>query len=200
MICRVARARPVRVNLLYCRRHVRQAGRACCGLRVALNRKSPTSCGSLSDILRGASAMRRFFYQANFCAECGNALRQSRAWWPRYFCGVCARQMQRRSSVWRWFAPFGLLLAILSLIFATRDGGKSAWSGPVSLPIAPVSAFDAAAQPNTPPVVAEQQDAQRVLCGARTRRGTPCRRLVQPGQRCPQHLGQPSMLNSSLKD
>ena len=141
--------------------------------------------------------MRRFFYQANFCAECGNALRPSRAWWPHYFCDVCARQVQRRSNVWRSFAPFGLLIATLSLVFAMRNDSKSSHA---SLPIAPVSAFDAAAQPTHPSVVAEQQDAQRVLCGARTRRGTPCRRLVQPGQRCPQHQGQPSMLNSNLKD
>ena len=144
--------------------------------------------------------MRRFFYQASFCAECGNALRQRRAWWPRYFCDVCVRQVKRRSLIWRSFAPLGLLIATLSLVFATHDGSKSAWSGHVSPPIASVSAFDAAAQPNTRPAVVEQAAAPRVFCGARTRHGTPCRRLVQPGQRCPQHLGRPSLLDSKLKD
>jgi hypothetical protein len=41
------------------------------------------------------------------------------------------------------------------------------------------------------------ESAERVFCSARTRRGTPCRHRVLPGQRCAQHRGMPSMLDSA---
>jgi hypothetical protein len=37
--------------------------------------------------------------------------------------------------------------------------------------------------------------AERVICGARTKKGTPCKHLVPPGQRCPQHRGMASMVD-----
>lgn len=144
--------------------------------------------------------MRRFFYQANFCAECGNALRQRRAWWPRYFCEVCAPQVQRRAPGWRWFAPLGLLVGALGLVLATHVGNKSAPPGNANLPGVPVSAFDAAPQPKAPAAAVERPATPSVFCGARTQRGTPCRRLVQPGQRCPQHRERPSMLAPKSED
>jgi hypothetical protein len=144
--------------------------------------------------------MRRIFYQANFCAECGNALRQARAWWPRYFCEVCARQVKRRSAFWRLFAPLSLLIGALGLAFATHNGGKPALPSNANTAVVSVSASDASAQINRRSVVAEQPTAPAVFCGARTRRGTPCRRMVQPGQRCPQHRGRSSMLGSKVED
>jgi len=144
--------------------------------------------------------MRRFFYQANFCAECGNALRQRRVWWPRYFCDVCARQVRRRATAWRWLAPLGLLSFVLGLVFATHDGYKSASPSNASLPTAPVSAFDASAQAKPLVAATEQAVTPSVFCGARTQRGKPCRRLVQPGQRCAQHRGRPSMVAPKIED
>ena len=140
--------------------------------------------------------MRRLIYQANFCAECVNALAPRRVWWPRYFCDLCAPQVKRRSAFWRWGAPLVLLIGILGLAFATHDGSRSAPALP-SVTVTPtitVSAFDAQAKPGTLSAVAEQTAMPSAFCGARTRRGTPCRRLVPAGQRCPQHRGLPSML------
>lgn len=144
--------------------------------------------------------MRRLIYQANFCAECGNALPPRRVWWPRYFCEVCARQVRRRSACWRLFAPLGLLIGTLGLAFATHDGGKPVLPSAASAPSVTVSAFDASAQAKPRPAAAVQADEVRVFCGARTRRGTPCRRLVRQGERCAQHHGQPSMLASKVEN
>jgi hypothetical protein len=54
-----------------------------------------------------------------------------------------------------------------------------------------VSARDATVRQSLKP---RTEIEERVLCGARTRKGTPCRRLVQPGQRCAQHRGMASLL------
>jgi hypothetical protein len=37
---------------------------------------------------------------------------------------------------------------------------------------------------------------ERVMCGARTKKGKPCRRLVPPGKRCAQHRGMASLLET----
>lgn len=34
------------------------------------------------------------------------------------------------------------------------------------------------------------------ICGARTKKGTPCRRKTRQGSRCYQHTGMPSLLDS----
>jgi hypothetical protein len=39
----------------------------------------------------------------------------------------------------------------------------------------------------------------RVQCGARTLKGTPCKRRVPEGERCAQHKGRPSILAVSSK-
>ncbi|MBI1760042.1 MAG: hypothetical protein HYR56_01270 [Acidobacteria bacterium] len=134
--------------------------------------------------------MRQMFYQANFCAECGNALPAQRVrwrWGPRYFCPVCAQR--QRSPLYRWLLPLAAILATLGWAFVLPESAP-----PPSPPAPAVTALNATAQPlpdNPPPAV---QVSANAFCGARTRRGTPCRRLVQPGQRCAQHRGQPSLL------
>lgn len=136
--------------------------------------------------------MRQFFYQANFCAECGNALPagQVRASWrPQYFCSVCAQQQRQRSPFYRWLLPLAALLATLGWAFSAPETAP-----PPAQPAPSVTALNATAQPMpiTAPPLAPETTSE--FCGARTRRGTPCRRLVQPGQRCAQHRGQPSLL------
>lgn len=139
--------------------------------------------------------MRRFFYQANFCAECGNALPQQRAWRPRYFCAPCAQQRREHSLRYRVLLPLGILLVLGSWLVVKQ----AAFSHDISPPAnssAVVTAWDATAQSN-PAQLSQPETAQpAAFCGARTKRGTPCRRLVQAGQRCPQHRGKPSLLTA----
>jgi hypothetical protein len=54
-----------------------------------------------------------------------------------------------------------------------------------------VSARDATAL-QTPGL--KPETAARVQCGARTKKGTPCKHLASPGERCAQHRGMKSIL------
>jgi hypothetical protein len=144
--------------------------------------------------------MPRIFYRANFCAECGNPLKPRPGWRPRYFCRDCAAGLSRR----RYFTPLSAILILLLAWFALNDRPASVSTSHSSDPANPVqsppivSAHHASAEQVAPPPATPRQTAvrERVQCGARTRRGTPCRHLTRPGERCAQHRGMPSMLES----
>ena len=127
--------------------------------------------------------MLSLFYRANFCAECGNEMTRHRWWQHRWLCGECAARL----GMWRRTALFSLV-AVLAAFCSFRGKGGDSTVAPV------VSAWDATAV-HRPTVTIEKP--LRVQCGARTRRGTPCRRLVAQGERCAQHRGSPSMLPES---
>jgi len=131
--------------------------------------------------------MFNIFYQANFCAECGNALESRRGWRPCYFCDYCAAQMRRRRAMTPLLLLTGLL--VVSFLLVEREHSP-AQPGQISASPA-VSAKDASPKQNPSPQAPIQE---RVFCGARTKKGTPCRHLVHPGQRCAQHHGMPSMI------
>jgi hypothetical protein len=137
--------------------------------------------------------MKIIFYQANFCAECGNAMKPRFSWWPRYFCEECEAQMKLRSGI----KPLAVLLLCASLaVFAlnrTQPSGTATQSSAISSTPA-LSATDLIQPRNS---VSKSEMAERVLCGARTKKGTPCKRLAHPGQRCAQHRGMPSLLESN---
>lgn len=137
--------------------------------------------------------MRIIFYQANFCAECGNAMNPRPSWGPRYFCDECEAQMGRRS----YFKPAaGLLLCATLAVFAlnrTEAPNRSEQSN-AGAAASSVSALDTATNRRLEP---EPETVERVLCGAQTRKGTPCKRTVLPGRRCAQHRGMPSLLEKA---
>lgn len=139
--------------------------------------------------------MRHIFYQANFCGECGNALPTQAGWKPRYFCSVCAQQRRQQTRLWQLWLPLFILLAGSGWLFLKPFASQTPpTNAQTSLPFT-VTAWDAAAQtPLTSLPLPAPTTLPAVFCGARTKRGTPCRRLVQPGQRCPQHRGAPSIL------
>jgi hypothetical protein len=138
--------------------------------------------------------MPNLFYQANFCAECGNLLEPRQNWLPRYFCDDCAARRRRRGYV----TPISLLACLLVIAYVFNEKDPSPPLDRTNMIAAPaaVSARDATPKQKLLP----QPEAQeRVLCGARTKKGRPCRRMVLPGQRCAQHRGMPSMLSRSEK-
>ncbi|MCW5970234.1 MAG: hypothetical protein KIT57_17140 [Blastocatellales bacterium] len=126
-------------------------------------------------------ALRR---PSTFCADCGNERAPDRFWAHRYLCADCARRRghPRRAILTATALGFALIAALQML----RP------PPPVTYPPA-VSAFDAAG--DRLPAVKETEKPERVMCGARTLRGTPCRRLVAPGERCVQHKGRASILH-----
>jgi len=144
-------------------------------------------------------------YKPNFCAECGTKVVRLRwhSWTSRKFCDDCARRFRKA----RVLMP---LLVALSLIVFGYVAGRSRRPAPPPLIIerradSPLS-DGPAKRPST--LAATQsglgltgkQDSSTVveedvyLCGARTKKGTPCSRRVQAPRRCWQHKGMPAML------
>ncbi|MGE0128851.1 MAG: hypothetical protein AB7U82_12295 [Blastocatellales bacterium] len=137
--------------------------------------------------------MKIIFYQANFCAECGNAMKPRFSWGPRYFCEECEAQMGRHS----YFKPAaGLLLCATLAVFALNrtDAPNPNGQSNASAAASSVTARDTMTSRKPEP---EPETIERVLCGARTKKGTPCKRLVSPGRRCAQHRGMASLLEAA---
>jgi hypothetical protein len=144
--------------------------------------------------------MKFIFYQANFCAECGNAMKPRFSLGPRYFCDECRAQMGRRN----YFKSIaGLLLGATLAVFALNrslppsQNGQSpniqSTASGAGAPISTVSALDTVTNRNAE---TKPETVERVMCGARTKKGRPCRRLVPPGERCAQHRGMASLLEA----
>jgi len=143
-------------------------------------------------------------YRANFCAECGDrlTLRGWRALTARRLCDHCARRLGS-------FAAWRSLIFMVLIAFAAFAFGRYLRSAPPPLIIqraansplsdAPVefAAANPASRNNSADsrATASQTDDEVYLCGARTKKGTPCRRRVHAaGERCFQHKGMPAML------
>ena len=144
-------------------------------------------------------------YRPNFCSECGTKLLRLRwhLWTSRKFCDDCARRLRRER-----FIP--LLLGALALISAGYVAGWARRPVPPPLIIArrSDSPLNSAADPAKPNIPTEAGmgasaitnaspatvEAVVYLCGARTKKGTPCSRRVHGPVRCWQHKGMPAML------
>ena len=155
-------------------------------------------------------------YKPNFCAECGARVERARwRWWTsRRFCASCAPHFRRG----RVAVPLVCGAALLAAGFAAGRLVRPAApplvvrQAPGANPAAPLPARDAAAKEPAPKRVAPAADAARYgpdgtagerptdpeepvsLCGARTKKGTPCSRRVRGTGRCWQHRGRPAML------
>ena len=146
-------------------------------------------------------------YKPNFCAECGSKLLRLRwhLWTSRKFCERCARRLRKARLT-------QALLVSLALVSAGYVAGRARRPAPPPLIIErrsdsplndqgePGKALSPAiiqsglkpteAQPSSPASPGELV----YLCGARTKKGTPCSRRVHGPVRCWQHKGMPAML------
>lgn len=162
-------------------------------------------------------------YRPNFCAECGERLvrRTRRDWralvkvwtgaWARAsWCDDCARRLGRYG-----FAGFVRALAFISFVAISAFSlGRFLRPAPPPLIISraansplsdlPVN-FDEPARATTrqendstnqyTAVLNQSADEKAYICGARTKKGTPCRRRVHAaGERCFQHKGMTAMV------
>ena len=121
-------------------------------------------------------------YRPNFCSECGEKIvrLQWRVWTSRRFCNRCSRI--GKSLTWQR-AVVSVLILFLGVLI-----GRGWRREPPALVIQrPVSTQ--AAQ-STQVVVTEET----YICGARTKKGTPCSRRVRGPVRCWQHKGAKAML------
>jgi len=101
------------------------------------------------------------------------------SWWrPRYLCDRCEATLGRRRR----------LTALLIIFTAVAGVIIARYSPPPTIRSSrPVSALDATPRQKPNYNFEEEEKDERVFCGAITRRGTRCRRLVRPGERCSQH-------------
>lgn len=145
-------------------------------------------------------------HRPNFCVECGERLTRKgwRAWFGGRFCGRCAGRLGNYPLA-RWLT---MVVVIACSAFALgrylRPAAppliiQRAANSPLSdLPVNPDSVTNVAGSGS-----ASRQGASNAgtvddpvyLCGARTKKGTPCRRRVHfAGERCYQHKGMPAMV------
>jgi hypothetical protein len=160
-------------------------------------------------------------YKPNFCAECGERIARARwrFWNSRRFCSKCAPRFRRGQILLPLIA--GAALFCLGLA-AGRTGrstpppliverGQLSTLPAESKTAAPTTAaLDASADSQATPqpgpsygpdgtATERPTDPNEVvsICGARTQKGTPCKRRVRGTGRCWQHKGMPAMLPSS---
>lgn len=152
-------------------------------------------------------------YKPNFCAECGERVLRERwrAWTSRRFCPACEKRFRRG-----WLAP---VVACCALVCAGFTAGRLMRPAPPPLTIErgtlPLPALllaqgkdrdarsDGAARENDASrrglgagAIEAPTDPNEIIsvCGARTKKGTPCQRRVRGTGRCWQHRGMRAML------
>lgn len=147
-------------------------------------------------------------YKPNFCAECGAQVVRARwhLWTSRRFCQTCAPRF-RQSSIIRPLIACAIIFSFGLII------GRSARHAPPPLVVEqsrtaapqtnnPVSQATNVAPQAAPIYGADGTATERPtdpneivsICGARTKKGTPCSRRVRGTGRCWQHKGMPAML------
>ena len=137
-------------------------------------------------------------YRPNFCSECGTKIVRLhwRPWTSRRFCDTCARRLRRERL--KPALLFGIL--IWSAGFVT---GRALRPAPPPLiiqrsansPLWKTEGESGANRAGIPENAAVQLMEEAVyICGARTKKGTPCSRRVHQPTRCWQHKGMKAML------
>lgn len=149
-------------------------------------------------------------YRPNFCSECGAKILRLHwhAWTSRRFCDVCSRRLRRHRLT-------NSLVAATALFSIGMITGRAGRPAPPPLIIertansplynsqddsannktdeTPANAESTNSSPRqTSEATTEEESAY--ICGARTKKGTPCARRVHSAVRCWQHKGSPAML------
>ena len=123
-------------------------------------------------------------YRPNFCSECGEKIVRLRwrIWTSRRFCDQC---QPRIGSRLRWQrAGLSVVLVCLGVLIGRgwrREPPPLVIQRPVSNQTAPATQSAITTE-------------ETYICGARTKKGTPCSRRVRGPVRCWQHKGAKAML------
>lgn len=136
-------------------------------------------------------------YKPNFCAECGTKLLRLRwyFWTSRKFCNECARRFRKQRFI-PWLCA-GITLAGMAYML-----GRASRHPPPPLTIirradspttAPEDPLGPQPASNSNAGISNTLEDEVYLCGARTKKGTPCSRRVHGPVRCWQHKGAPAM-------
>jgi hypothetical protein len=129
-------------------------------------------------------------YRPNFCAACGNKIIRLRwhPWTSRRFCDSCLPKFRKE----HWLQPPLVLITLLAFgIVIGRVMRPPAPPLIIQRAVATASNGDkSAAVPATSSLPADDV----YICGARTKKGTPCSRRVHGEVRCWQHKGMAAIL------
>ncbi|HEV7699108.1 MAG TPA: hypothetical protein VGO43_02665 [Pyrinomonadaceae bacterium] len=162
-------------------------------------------------------------FRPSFCANCGEKIERSDwgIFTSRRFCPVCESEFKGLDLIPRAIVAAGVLIGVLGLGSYLKSGNAAetrlvklaqqpierpasgaqltAQPPPPAIQAAPMS--NMAVQPKNVAAVPPQISAARTtpqdvvyVCGAQTKKGTPCSRRVHGPIRCYQHLGMPAML------
>ncbi len=148
-------------------------------------------------------------YRPNFCGECGARLARKgwRVWLHGSVCDTCACRLGK--SIWTKSLIVGVMIAFVAFAF-----GRYLRPAPPPLIIQrvansplsdlPENPNDSASATTQKHIDLSRQDAAPAtvstddavyICGAGTKKGTPCHRRVHfAGERCFQHKGMPAIL------
>lgn len=145
-------------------------------------------------------------YRPNYCVECSERLtrRGWRALIRSRFCPDCNRRLG--TSVYaKTFVTVSLLVVSAFTmgrylrpqappLIIQRASNSPLSDSPLNPKVSNRPAGDSTKQ-NLDPLTPIAADDKAYICGARTKKGTPCHRRVHaPGERCFQHKGMPSLL------
>ncbi|HSL55554.1 MAG TPA: hypothetical protein VK868_14220 [Pyrinomonadaceae bacterium] len=124
-------------------------------------------------------------YRPNFCSECGAKIVRLRwrVWTSRRFCDACFSRWGKTLRLQR------VAIAIVLLLLGVLIGRGFRREPPPLVIHRPVSTQSPQTTQLAAPAVEETY-----ICGARTRKGTPCSRRVRGPVRCWQHKGAKAML------
>ena len=149
-------------------------------------------------------------YRPNFCSECGVKILRLHwhAWTSRRFCDSCSKRLLKE----RLTVPLVAAFALLSIGAIAGRAGR-----PAPPPLIIERAANSPLYNNSPGNSAKENQSSTAsaesanlnpsqnsqpasdteslyICGARTKKGTPCARRVHSPVRCWQHKGTPAML------
>lgn len=148
-------------------------------------------------------------YRPNFCSECGAKILRLdwHAWTSRRFCDGCSKRLLKQ----RLTIPLVAAIALLSIGMLTGRAGRPApppliiersANSPLYEPRSTGATSETATPANGESIISDPPQNSRsktddelvYVCGARTKKGTPCARRVQSPVRCWQHKGQKSLI------
>ena len=125
----------------------------------------------------------------NFCCFCGAKIVRLRwhPWTSRRFCRKCVPNFRKE----HWLQPILLIVALFGFGLLI---GRQLRSPPPPLLIQRAviqsASVNAGSQNSSAPLIEDDT----YVCGARTKKGTPCSRRVHGPVRCWQHKGMPAMV------
>jgi len=130
-------------------------------------------------------------YRPKFCVECGEKILRLRwhSWNSRRFCDDCLPRFRREQLT-------NAAVAVVVILLLGMAAGRAMRPAAPPLVIQRVEQTRPQSNAAAPSSVA-QPDASIedvYICGARTKKGTPCSRRVHGPVRCWQHKGMPAML------